>query len=406
MTTDVLRNADIMQDPHGVYSRLRAERPVHQAVLPEGVPLFGGLPVWIVTTHSEVRSALTDPGLSTNLTRVGALFAKHGADSTHGSFSAPLANHMLHADPPDHTRMRALVNSALTSRAVEKLRPRIEAITDSLLDAMAGQDEVDLLDAFAFPMPVTVICEMFGVPEADRADFTDWAKTLVSGPTIDVITRSQANMVNYLTELTTSKRAKPTDDVLSDLVRANTEDGNLADHELVPMAFLLLVGGHETTSNLIGNGVLALLRERPKFDALLADPSLWPNAVEELLRFDGPAKHGTFRFTTTEVTIGDTTIPEGELVMVSLMSGNRDSAKFPDADVLDLHRKATGHLTFGHGIHYCVGAPLARLEAVIAFRKLLPRFPKMELAAEPEELVWRASTLMRGLATLPLRLNG
>lgn len=405
MTRNLLANTDFMRDPHGVYERLRAEGPVHRAVLPEGVPLFGGLPVWVVASHSEVRAALTNPGLSTNLEHLSALFAKHGADSTHGSFSMPLAKHMLHADPPDHTRMRQLVNNALTTGAVEKLRPRIEEITDELLDEMAGQDEVDLLEAFAFPLPVTVICEMFGVPEADRADFTTWAKTLVSGPSIDVVTRSQGHMIKYLSELTAAKRARPTDDILSALVQDH-EGGRLDDSELVPMAFLLLVGGHETTSNTIGNGLLCLLRDRPWFDALLADPSMWPAAIEELLRFDGPAKHGTFRFTTTEVQLGGQTIPAGELVMVSLISANRDKERWPDADVMDLHRKPGGHMTFGHGIHYCVGAPLARLETLIAFGKLLPRFPKMELAAEPDELVWRASTLVKGLDTLPIRLNG
>jgi cytochrome P450 len=405
MTENVMENADIMQDPHGVYERLRAEGPVHRAVLPKSVPLFGGLPVWVVASHAEVRAALTNPGLSTNLERMTPLFAKHGTDSTHGSFSIPLAKHMLHADPPDHTRMRALVNNALTARAVQKLRPRIEEITDELLDRMAGRDVIELLDDFAFPLPVTVICEMFGVPAAERADFTTWAKNLVSGPSIDVVTQCQGYMLEYLSRLTADKRAHPTDDILSALVQ-DQEFGRLDDSELVPMAFLLLVGGHETTSNLLGNGMLCLLRDRPWLDALLADPSMWPDAIEELLRYDGPAKHGTFRFTTTEVQLGGHTIPADELILVSLISANRDKEKWPDADVMDLRRKPGQHMTFGHGIHYCVGAPLARLEAHVAFAKLVNRFPKMELAGEPEELVWLASTLVKGLTALPIRLNG
>jgi cytochrome P450 len=405
MTENVMENADIMQDPHGVYERLRAVGPVHRAVLPKGVPLFGGLPVWVVASHTEVRAALTHPGLSTDLERMTPLFAKHGADSTKGSFSIPLAKHMLHADPPDHTRMRNLVNTALTSRAVRKLQPRIEEITDDLLEKLAGRDVVDLLDEFAFPLPVTVICEMFGVPAEDRANFTTWAKNLVSGPSIELVTQSQGNMFEYLGKLTADKRARPADDILSTLVQDH-EIGRLDDSELVPMAFLLLVGGHETTSNLLGNGLLSLLRDRPWFDALLADPSMWPDAIEELLRYDGPAKHGTFRFTTTEVQLGGHTIPAGELVLVSLISANRDKEKWLDADVMNLRRKPGQHLTFGHGIHYCVGAPLARLEAHIAFGKLLPRFPKMELAVEPDDLVWRASTLVKGLTTLPIRLKG
>ncbi|MFI9355278.1 cytochrome P450 family protein [Streptomyces lydicus] len=403
---DAFGDADFMQDPHAVYRRLRAQGPVHRTTLPKGVPLFGGLPVWVVSTYSAVRAALTDPRLSTDLKHTSALFARHGTDTAGGAFGAALARHMLHSDPPDHTRLRKLVNKAFTPGAVDRLRPRIEDITSGLLDAMKGREQVDLLAEFAFPLPVTVICELLGVPEADRADFTRWSQRLVSGPSAEEVAAAQASMVGYLTELTAAKRAEPQDDILSALVQAGDEGDRLADSELVPMAFLLLVGGHETTTNLIGNGTLHLLRDRAKLRALRDDPALLPGAVEEFLRFEGPIKHATFRYTTDEVEVDGVRIPAGELVLVSLVSANRDSERFTDPDRLDLTRAPGGNLAFGHGIHYCVGAPLARLEAQIAFRQLLDRYPDMELAAEPAELYWRASTLMRGLHSLPVRLGG
>ncbi|MGW1375094.1 cytochrome P450 family protein [Streptomyces sp. NPDC002446] len=403
---DAFGDADFMQDPHAVYRRLREQGPVHRTTLPKAVPLFGGLPVWVVSTYSAVRAALTDARLSTDLKHTSALFARHGTDTAGGAFGAALARHMLHSDQPDHTRLRKLVNKAFTPGAVDRLRPRIEAITSGLLDAMKGREEVDLLAEFAFPLPVTVICELLGVPEADRADFTRWSQHLVSGPTAEAVGAAQASMVGYLTELTAAKRADPQDDILSALVQARDAGDRLADSELVPMAFLLLVGGHETTTNLIGNGTLHLLRDRGKLRALLDDPALLPGAVEEFLRFEGPIKHATFRYTTDEVELAGVRIPAGELVLVSLVSANRDGERFTDPDRLDLTRPPGGHLAFGHGIHYCVGAPLARMEAQIAFRQLLERYPDMALAAEPSELYWRASTLMRGLNSLPVRLGG
>jgi cytochrome P450 len=310
---------------------------------------------------------------------------------------------MLNSDPPDHTRLRRLVGKAFTTRRIEELRPRIEQITEELLDAMAGKDEVDLLDAFAFPLPITVICELLGVPQDDRDDFRIWSNRLVSGSeAAELVSQAAASMAEYLTKLVAAKRANPGDDMVTALVHARDEDDRLEENELVSMLFLLLVAGHETTVNLIGNSTLALLRNPDQLAALHADPSLLHGAIEEFLRYDGPVQLATLRFTTQPLTIAGTVIPEGEFVMVALTSANRDQEKFADPDRLDVTRPAGGHMAFGHGIHYCLGAPLARLEGEIALGRLLARFPELRLAAEPQELTWRVSTIIRGLETLPV----
>jgi cytochrome P450 len=312
---------------------------------------------------------------------------------------------MLNTDPPDHTRLRKLVNRAFTARTVSRLRPRIVEITDGLLEELARAGEADLLEAFAFPLPITVICELLGIPGADRDRFREWSNVLVSAAGPERIGRASAEMAEFLTDLVAAKRAAPTEDLLSGLVHVCYEGERLGMAELVSMAFLLLVAGHETTVNLIGNGMLALLRHPDQLAALRRDPSLLPNAVEEFLRYEGPVNLATLRFTTEPVALDGVEIPAGEFVLVSLLSANRDGTRFADPDTLDVRRPAGGHLAFGHGIHYCVGAPLARLEAEIAIGRLLERFGDIRLAADPATLSWRDSTLMRGLETLPVRFG-
>jgi cytochrome P450 len=313
---------------------------------------------------------------------------------------------MLNSDPPDHTRLRRLVATAFTMRRVELLRPRVAEITEDLLAGLAGQDEVDLVDAFAFPLPVTVICELLGVPHADRDAFRAWSTTLVSAGEAETLAVAGRDMAAYLRQLIAAKRAAPADDMVSALVQAHEDDGDrLTEAELVAMAFLLLVAGHETTVNLIANGVLALLRHPDQLAALRGDPALLSGAVEEFLRYDGPISHATLRYTVEPVELSGVTIPAGEFVVVSLSSANRDGDRFPDADRLDITRAAGGHLAFGHGIHFCLGAPLARLEGQIAIGRLLDRFPGLSLAVDPDQLRWRNSTLLRGLESLPVRLS-
>ncbi|AOP46966.1 cytochrome P450 family protein [Streptomyces lydicus] len=399
-------DAAFMQDPHSLYAELHRDGPAHRVVLPPDLPVCGGLPVWVVTGHATVRAALADPRLSTDLRRTDPLFAQNAPDSDkRGAFSASLATHMLHSDPPDHTRLRRLVNSVFTTRAVERLRPAIERLTHHLLDGLDGEDVVDLLDRFAFPLPIAVICLLLGIPAGEEAVFSAWSRALVAGGTSEAAATASAELTGYLRDLIERKRHAPSDDVLSMLVAARDDEDRLSETELLSMTFLLLVAGHETTVNTLGNGVFHLMADRDQWEKLLADRSLLPTAVEEFLRIEGPLKHATFRCATQGVRIGDVDIPAGDFVLLSLASANRDPRRFPRPHDLDVSRADGGHLAFGHGIHHCLGAPLARLEARIAFDALLQRFPGMELAVPPGELRWRSSTLIRGLRTLPVRLH-
>ena len=376
---------DYLQNPHDLHARLRDSVAAAPVLLPAGNR------AWMVTHYDDVRSALADPRLVKDPRRVGGVG---------GLFSS----NMLNTDPPDHERLRRLIAAAFTMRRVERLRPRIEEITADLLDAMATQQEVDLLDAFAFPLPVTVICELLGIPVDDRDDFRTWTSHMLSSTTTPSDAQSSGlAMAAYFSSLLEARRREPADDMVSALIAARDNEDRLSEHELTSMLFLLLVAGHETTVNLIASGTLALLTHPGELKRLRDDPGLLPAAVEELLRFTSPVSHGTFRATACPVTYDNVIVPERQMVLALISSANRDPAHFPSPDVLDLRRDTGGHLAFGHGIHYCLGAPLARLEAVIAFRELLARFPGLALAVPPESLRWRESTLIRGLEKLPVR---
>jgi cytochrome P450 len=391
-------------DPHALYTVLRQQRPVVSAVTTTG------LRVWLVTRYADARAALNDPRLGKDSRRFGQVLDRQLTEPGQRlQFADAINAHMLSADPPDHTRLRKLVNRAFTVRTIGGLRPRIEAIAAELADAMvtgarAGRSVVDLLDAFAFPLPMTVICEVLGVYDTDAEAFRGWSNTLLSDAPLEQRGAAAFAMQQYLSELVVSRRDRPGDDMLSAIVQATEDADRLSEREAVSMAFLLLIAGHETTVNLIGNGMLALLRNRARMVELRSDPALTRQAVEELLRFDGPLNTATFRHTTEPVTISGVEIPADEVVLVALSSANRDSAQYERPEQLDLHR-GDGHLAFGYGIHHCLGAPLARMEGEIAFRTLLDRFPGMELAVDPDELSYRSSTLIRGLNHLPVRLG-
>jgi len=398
--------ADYFQNPLAYFSRMREEGPVTPALLPHGER------VWLVTRYPEVRAALADPRLYKDW--AGKLTSP---DWVPDEVIGYLSVHMLNTDPPNHTRLRKLVTKAFTARRVAGLRPRVEAITASLLDAIearagAGEDTVDLVEAFAFPLPVTVICELLGVPTEDRAQFRRWSNAMVASEGEPGRFRAAGTaMFHYFTELVADKRAHPADDMVSALIAARdaSERGDSGDsldeRELIAMLFLLLVAGHETTTNLIASGTLALLTNPAELERLRSDPSLLPGAVDELLRYVNPLNHATDRFTLEPVEIGGVTIPAREWVLCVTSSANRDSGRFPDADRLDVGRDAGGHVAFGHGIHYCLGAPLARLEGEVAFGALLSRFPSLSLAADLATLRWRPSSLIRGLEALPVRVR-
>jgi cytochrome P450 len=396
MTQDVhddLADPEFQANPHPVYARWRRESPISRVRLPSG------LDAWVVTRYDDARRALSDPRLSKALP-VGA----PDGSAASQRISGPVSQHMLSADPPDHTRLRRLVSAAFTARRVEALRPRIEQITDELLDAMDGRDRVDLIDAFAFPLPIQVICELLGIPGADRDSFRDWSNIIVTGSQAgDQLPGAMRAMVAYIRALIADRRVHGGDDLLAGLIEVRDQADRLTEDELTSMVFLLLIAGHETTVNLIGNGSFLLLSRPERWERLRADPALLPSAIEEFLRYEAPVEMSTFRVAAEDLEIGGQRIAAGEPVLVVLLSANHDEDRFPDPGEVDLARAQNPHLAFGHGIHYCLGAPLARLEAQVAFGKLMARFPGLRLAVPAEELSWRPGLLLRGLRDLPVR---
>jgi cytochrome P450 len=390
-----LKGDDYYQDPWGFFARLRESQPV------TGVRMPGYGHAWVVTRYADVRAALTDPRLARDLNQWP------GGARSRPSEARGVAAHMLHADPPDHTRLRRPVQKALTPRRIAQLQPRTAQIAVRLADEMAAAGDVtDLLTAYARPLPVTVLCELLGIPEADRSRVS---ATVLRYDATGEMPQVEDDLADYFSGLIAARRAEPGDDLLSALVTASDEadqtERRLTVTELVSTAFLLVMAGFDTTVNLIASGTLALLSHPHELARLRADRSLLPAAVEELLRFTSPVNHANDRFTTEEVSIGGTTVPAGEWVIIALPSANRDPARFPGQDRLDLGRDTSGHVAFGHGIHYCLGAPLARMETAVALGTLLDRFPRLSLAVPPETLRWRSVSLMNGLESLPVRLG-
>jgi cytochrome P450 len=387
------------QDPLGFLARLRESRPVAP------VPMPGYGRAWIVTRYADVRTVLTDPRLAKDVRRWP------GGGRSRPCEATGVCAHMLHADPPDHTRLRRLVQKVFTPR-LAALRPRAEEIAAGLLEEMAAArgDVIDLLGAYARPLAIAVLCELLGIPVADRA----WiAVTVAAYDERAEHDRVERELAAYFAELIAARRAEPGDDLVSALAvaRGNTDGGHadgaadeLTANELVSTIFLLVMAGFDTTVNLIASGALALLTHPGEKTRLRQDPSLLAAAVEELLRFTNPVNHANDRFTIEDVPVGDVVIPAGEWVLPATSSANRDPARFPDPDRLDLDRDTSGHLAFGHGVHYCLGAPLARMEAEVALGALLARFPRISLAVPPEDLRWRPVSVMNGLESLPVRL--
>lgn len=387
-------------DPYPTYAKLRSSAPVYRAALPDGRG------VWLITRYDDVLAVLKDQRFVKDWR--GALTPEQLAQVPPiPEVMKPLSQNMLDTDPPDHERLRALVSKAFTPRLIERLRPRVQAISDGLLDAVQDRGEMDLINDYAFPLPITVIAELLGVPAEDRNNFREWSDAAVSGNASQeymeqiLIPHMQA-FTDYLRALFEEKRSNPKDDLVSALVRAEEAGDRLSEDELLGMVFLLLVAGHETTVNLIGNGVLALLQHPDQLRKLKEDPSLIKPAVEELLRYDGPVETSTERFAREDVEIGGQVIPRGEMVLVVLAAADHDPERFPDPDELDITRTDNRHLAFGKGIHHCLGAPLARMEGEIAISTLLRRMPNLRLKGSPESLSWRPGMILRGLRGLPV----
>ena len=315
---------------------------------------------------------------------------------------------MLFADPPDHTRLRALVTQAFTPRRVEQLAGRVQLITDDLLAAMASVGEADIIADFALPMPVRIIAELLGIPPADRAQVADWSQAIISPGSRNLNysarKRKVRALVAYLQEMFAQRQQNPQDDLISALVQAEEAGERLNEAELSSMVALLLVTGHETTVNLLGNGVLALLQHPEQLAILRERPGLWETAVEELLRFAGPVETSTTRWVRADFEFQGHAMRRGDVVRVVLASANRDASQFAHPDDLDVTRSDNRHLAFGLGIHYCLGAPLARLEGQIGLQTLFKTFPNLRLAIPADQLEWRSGVLFRGLKQLPVTL--
>lgn len=395
---------DFMQRPYEILEEYRARGRVHHVIFPHGAD------VWLVTRYDDVRSLLSDPRVSKDGRRMNEMFARHSGipiqegEKADVGFDDELSWHMLNSDPPRHTRLRGLVSKAFTLRRMEAFRPRIEEITDQLLDAIDGRDDVDLVSEFAAPLPIIVICDLLGIPFNDRDSFRRWAVELVgAGHPAEVVQAASNNVVQYARESIAAKRANPGDDMISALLQG--DDDRLTEDELVAMIFLYTVAGHITSQHTLSNALYSLLNHPDQLAKLRADMSIMPRAIDELMRYDGGVGVATFRFTREEIPVGDDVIPAGQILALSIQSAHRDDSRYPDAGTLNLERRPLGVLGFGHGTHFCIGQPLAKIQTEIGLTKLLTRFPDLRLTNDPARLRWEDSTLLRGLLTLPVAVT-
>ncbi len=389
-------------DPYPFYARLRAESPVHRVMLP------GRKTAWLVTRYADAAGVLKDNRFAKD--RFNAMVADDGARQPWlPGFVRPLTRNMLDVDEPDHVRLRSLVSKAFTPRRIEQMRDRIEVLTDDLLTAARTRQHLDLIRDFARPIPTTIIAEMLGVPIQDRRKFTRWSSAIVSADWSRwAMVRAIPNLwlfIRYIRRLVRRRRTDLRDDLLSALIEAEEAGQRLNEDELLAMVFLLLVAGHETTVNLIGNGALALLEHPDQMARLRDDPGLIQPAVEELLRYSGPLELATERYAREDLTIADVTIPRGSLVFAAVASANRDDRQFPEPDTLDITREPNKHLAFGQGAHSCLGASLARLEGQIAIGALVRGAVQWRPAVERAALRWRRGLVLRGLRSLPVTVN-
>ncbi|WP_127817818.1 cytochrome P450 family protein [Microbacterium sp. CPCC 204701] len=377
----------------------------------------GGGDAYVVTGYDDVIAAFQESALAKDLDRIDEKFPELAAGAKKAGFAltSSASKHLLNSDPPDHTRLRRLVMRAFTPRRIEALRPRIKEVVDGLLDELSQKPTPDLIEEYAFPISITMICQILGVPAEDQVDFRRWSVASTTAPVRgDVAPQvaAQKSLHDYLVAHIGKRRAEiaadpdaASDDILSAMIAARDEnDDNLSDSELIGMAFLILIAGHETTVGLIGAIAHGLVSHPDQRALLLADPDLIQNAVEEFLRFEGSVQRSTLRVALEDVVIADTLIPAGSVTQMLIGSANHDPSKFENPDVIDITRDTTGHVAFGQGIHFCLGAPLARAEAQIAISSLLERFPEYTMAVDEDELTYHP-TVLRALVALPVTLT-
>ncbi len=391
--------AEFKANPHLFYAHLRAEAPVYPRLMMREAG-------WLVTRYDDVVTVLKDERFVKDVAH-----AKTPAQAAMQPWFRKLKvfksiqRTMLASDPPDHTRLRALVSKAFTPRLIEQMRPRVQWLTDELVDGVKKRGRMDLIRDYALPLPATIIAEMLGVPAEDRHKFHRWSNAMIAITSNWGIVKAIPNVLGlrrYVRKIIKQRRADPRDDLLSALTRAEEVGDRLSEDELLAMVILLLVAGHETTVNLVGNGMLALLEHPDQMEKLRNDPALIKPALEELLRYASPVEMATERYAREDVTIAGVTIPRGELVLAVIGSANRDERQFADPDKLDITREPNKHLSFGLGNHFCLGASLARLEGQIAITTLLRRLPDLRLTVAPSALRWRAGLVLRGLESLPV----
>lgn len=392
-------SSDLRYDPHPLFRRLREKDPVHYS------EAFRG---WIVTRYDDVQGILRDSSWAADRSLIENELMAQQMDSD-SIQNQVLARTMLTVDPPDHTRLRGLVNKAFTPRAVEKMKPRIQEIADDLLDELDGAEEMDVIRHLAYPLPVIVIAEMLGVPPEDRERFKKWSDEMVMTLGLQedpeknkIADQAVVELVDYFREIIQQRRAEPRDDLISGLIAAHEGSDALTEGEMLGTCILLLVAGNETTTNLIGNGLLSLLDHPDELERLRKQPELMESAIEEMLRYEYPVM-STVRTPLEDRELDGKTIRKGQPVMVTIAAANRDPAQFPDPDRFDIAREPNHHVAFGHGIHFCLGAPLARAEGRAAIAGLLARYPDLRsLAAKPD---WGEGIILRGLQTFPAALG-
>lgn len=386
------------RDPFPTYARLRVEQPVCQVKA-------GRLNAWLVTRYDDAVAVLKDDKRFVKNRRQVQTEEQSAKRGWMPAFLRPLEKNMLYVDGPDHARLRGLVHKAFTPQRIEEMQGRVHAVANQLIDEMQTKRKIDLLNDFALPLPLTVIADLLGIPTADRGRFSRWTKEIIKPPstkTLFQMVPATWFFMRYLRQLFEARRTEPRDDLLTALLQAEESGDRLSEDELLAMVFVLIVAGHETTMNLIASGMLALLEHPDQLERLRKEPELIKSTVEELLRFTNPVETTTERFAAEDVTLAGAEIKRGELVLVALASANRDEQIFDNPDKLDITRPKNRHLAFGQGVHYCVGAPLARLESSIAINLLIQRLPNLQLAVPADKIKWRATQIVRGLDSLPV----